>query len=130
MNQSLFFVFACLLMGVGHLPANAKPMRAAGKTISPCRTQQTDTTRLQYQYLISKNPAGGFGYMVFGNGNMLIDQPTIPGMPGNKGFADTAQAGKCARLAIDKMRKGQMPPTITSSELKKLGVLPTNRKIP
>ena len=76
----------------------------------------------QLQYFVIKAGAGTYGYDIYTDGNLYIHQPAIPSQPGNRGFADTAQAGKVARLAMDKMRRGEMPPMITPAELKKLGI--------
>ena len=54
---------------------------------------------------------------------MLIHQPVIPGLPGNKGFKTKPDAEKVAKLVIEKIRKGQMPPTVTTEEMKKLKVI-------
>jgi hypothetical protein len=83
----------------------------------------------QLQYFVINAEAGTFGYDIYSDGNLYIHQPTIPSQPGNRGFADTAQAGKVARLAMDKMRKGQVPPIIAPEELKKLNIpLPGRQK--
>ena len=44
-------------------------------------------------------------------------------MPGNEGFKTKADAEKVAQLVIDKIRKGEMPPTVTIKEMKKLKVI-------
>lgn len=76
----------------------------------------------QLQYFVMKAEAGTYGYDIYAGGNLYIHQPAIPSQPGSRGFADTAQAGKVARLAMDKIRKGQMPPVITPAELRNLGI--------
>lgn len=65
-------------------------------------------------------PDGTWGYDVLVNGKLLIHQPSMPGMPGNSGFTGKATAGKVARLVIDKMKRGEMPPTVTVEELREL----------
>jgi hypothetical protein len=83
----------------------------------------------QLQYFVIRAEAGTYGYDIYANGNLYIHQPTIPSQPGSRGFADTSQAGKVARLAIDKMHKGQVPPIITPEELSKLNIpLPGRQK--
>jgi len=63
-----------------------------------------------------------FGYDISMEGKMMIHQPSIPGLPGNKGFDTKEQAEKVARLVMGKIEKGEMPPTVTTEELKNLGI--------
>ncbi|MEP7142289.1 MAG: DUF4907 domain-containing protein [Ferruginibacter sp.] len=60
--------------------------------------------------------------MLYANGKLCLHQTTIPPVNGNRGFTDTAGAGSIARLAIKKIRQGELPPTIAVSELKKLKI--------
>jgi len=57
---------------------------------------------------------------------MLIHQASIPGIPGNDGFKAKSDAKKVALLVIEKLKKGEMPPTVTLDEMKKLNVFLTN----
>jgi hypothetical protein len=74
-----------------------------------------------YQYLVTKASIG-YGYMIFSDGKLYINQPTIPGVPGSKGFTDTTSAGRCARLVFEKLQKGMMPPAVEAKELQAMGV--------
>jgi len=65
----------------------------------------------------------GFGYKIFIDGNMYVEQPTIPAVSGNKSFDTEANAQKTADFAIEKIRSGVIPPTISVDELKNLGVV-------
>lgn len=78
--------------------------------------------RMQFQYFVIKAANQTFGYNVYADGNLYLHQPTIPGIAGNNGFADTASAGRVARFAINKIKMGEIPPTITLQELKQLKV--------
>ena len=53
----------------------------------------------------------------------MIHQTSAPALPGNKGFKTKADATKVALLVIEKIKKGEMPPTISIDEMKKLGVI-------
>jgi hypothetical protein len=44
-------------------------------------------------------------------------------MPGNEGFKTKADAEKVAKLVIDKIKRGEMPPTVSVEEMKKLQVI-------
>jgi len=61
-----------------------------------------------------------WGYDIIVDNHVKIHQPSIPGLPGNEGFKTKAGAEKVARLVISKLKKGEMPPTITVDEMKKL----------
>lgn len=64
----------------------------------------------------------GFGYKIYIDSQLYVDQPTIPAVAGNKGFETDIDAEKVAKLAIDKIRQGIIPPTISIEELENLGV--------
>jgi hypothetical protein len=74
--------------------------------------------KTQFQYFIIRADSTTYGYSIYADGNLYIYQPTIPAIGGNKGFADTATAGKCAQLVIQKIKQGDIPPNITVEELK------------
>jgi len=64
-----------------------------------------------------------FGYDIYVDGKLIIHQPSIPAMQGNEGFKIKPDAEKVAELVIVKIKKGEMPPTVSSEELKKLEVV-------
>ena len=64
-----------------------------------------------------------FGYEIHVNGKMLVRQPSIPAMPGNDGFTTKEKAQKVADFVVKKIRKNEMPPTVTIEDLNKMGVL-------
>lgn len=66
---------------------------------------------------------GGFGYAIYIDDVQVIDQPSIPSLPGNRGFATLKQAQKAGEFVVSKIRKNKMPPTVTPQELDSLGVL-------
>ena len=78
-------------------------------------------TKLSYKIIDAPNHT--FGYDVYSDGKLLIHQTSIPAMPGNEGFKTKADAEKVARLVMDKIKKGEMPPTISVEEMKKLNVI-------
>lgn len=62
-------------------------------------------------------------YDVYADGKLMIHQSSIPGLPGNKGFATKADAEKVAQLVVKKIKNGEMPPTISIEEMQKLKVI-------
>jgi hypothetical protein len=63
-----------------------------------------------------------FGYYILADGNILIDQKNIPAVNGNKGFVSEAEAKRTAEFAIKKLKQGEMPPTISVNDLRRLKI--------
>jgi len=59
-------------------------------------------------------------YEMLDNGKMMIHHPSVPGLPGNEGFKTKAVAQKVANLVIQKIKIGEMPPSITKEEMQKM----------
>lgn len=78
--------------------------------------------KVELTAMVTKTTGGTFGYYIFADGQLLIDQKTIPGLPGNSGFITEAEARLVAEFAISKIKEGEMPPTISSEELKQLQI--------
>jgi hypothetical protein len=64
-----------------------------------------------------------FGYDILVKGKPLIHQPNIPAMPGNEGFKTKKSAQKVAEFVVKKIRKNEMPPTVTIADLNRMDVL-------
>jgi len=69
-------------------------------------------------------PNNTFGYDILSNGKLFLHQTNLPGQPGNDGCKTKADAEKLAAFVIGKIKKGEMPPTVTTEELKTLGLKP------
>ena len=78
-------------------------------------------TKLTYEIIDAPNKT--FGYDVYADGKSMIHQTSIPAMPGNEGFETKADAEKVAKLVINKIKKGEMPPTVSVEELQQLKVI-------
>jgi hypothetical protein len=76
-----------------------------------------------YTYVIINSELNTFGYDILDRGRVLIHQPNIPGMPGNKGFAKKKDAEKVARLVLNRVRKNIIPPTISIHELDSMHII-------
>ena len=64
-----------------------------------------------------------FGYDILLQGKRLVHQPNIPALPGNEGFSTEKKAQTVAEFVVKKIRKNEMPPTVTIEDLNKMGVL-------
>jgi hypothetical protein len=73
--------------------------------------------KTQFNYFVIKADSSTYGYSIYANGSLYIQQNTIPGIAGTKGFTSAASAATIAQLAISKIKQGEMPPTITPQEL-------------
>ncbi|MBL7738102.1 MAG: DUF4907 domain-containing protein [Chitinophagaceae bacterium] len=127
MKKTLLLITVLLITSLSFInaqePDNKLTDPSAGKKGNTTLSNKAAAAKAQLQYFIIKGTSGTYGYNVFVNGNLYINQPAIPGITGNKGFADTSSAGSVARLVIRKIRKGETPPAITIAELKKLNAL-------
>jgi hypothetical protein len=113
MKTALIFVFICLKTSV-FFAQNAKQ-------ISP-NTQDYGimyayNDSLQYETYPSAN---GWGYRLYYRYKLLVNQPNIPAVAGNKAFSNEKDAKKIAFLASSKVAKGHMPPTLNPEEIKQL----------
>ncbi len=76
----------------------------------------------QFGSLVTNVANQRYGYYIYIDGQVVIEQTTIPAIPGKNGFVTKEDAQKVADLAIAKIRKGNMPPTFTVEELKELKI--------
>jgi hypothetical protein len=77
----------------------------------------------KFTYKIINAPEKTFGYDIYADNRLMIHQNSAPGLPGNQGFKTKADAEKVAKLVISKIKKGEMPPTVTKDEMQKLKVI-------
>ncbi|MCD4696613.1 MAG: DUF4907 domain-containing protein [Bacteroidales bacterium] len=64
----------------------------------------------------------GWGYEIFINKKKYICQEYIPAISGLKRFESNNDANKVAKLVIDKISKGIIPPSVTIEELDSLKI--------
>ena len=98
--------------------APAQPDSSAAKFPAASAYANTKLT-----YKIIDAPKHTYGYDVFADGRLMIHQTSVPALPGNEGFKTKEDATKVALLVIQKIKKGEMPPTISIDEMKKLNVI-------
>lgn len=85
--------------------------------ISTSKKSNSDPYRIEIIAL-----QNGFGYQLFENQKLIIDQQSIPAIQGNQAFQTYEAAEKCAVFCLEKIKKGIFPPTITIEELNSLGI--------
>ena len=98
--------------------------QSKGASINPRfpSTEAHKNATLSYKIIPAANAT--FGYDIYSDGTLLIHQPTVPGMPGQEGFKTKTGAENTAKLVEKKITDGQMPPTVSIEELKKIKAIP------
>ena len=76
-----------------------------------------DYSQKKIEYFIINVPQDQFGYYIMIDGSMYIEQKTIPAIEGHEGFRTKEDAAKIANLVIQKIREGEIPPTVTIEDL-------------
>jgi len=120
-SSAALILFCCMSMTMlfAQTPsAPAQPVSSAAKFTAASAYANTKLT-----YKIIDAPKHTYCYDVFADGRLMIHQTSVPALPGNEGFKTKEDATKVALLVIEKIRKREMPPTISIDEMKKLGVV-------
>lgn len=98
-------------------PLNTLP---SGEQVPFPEANANASRQLTYTIIPAANDT--WGYEIFAEGKLMISQKSIPALPGNNGFQEQEQAMQVAELVMQKIRKGEMPPTVTVEELNALGI--------
>lgn len=101
-----------------------QPLQAQ-QSLSPAPAREPQPVSPAYSdltYTIVPSENNTWGYEIFSGGKLLITQKSIPALPGNNGFKEQEQAMRIAELVMQKIRNGEMPPTVTVEELTALGI--------
>jgi hypothetical protein len=71
-----------------------------------------------YYFSIFQNPDASFGYDIFGSDSVkMIHQAVIPAVQGNRGFKTSDLAQEVAIKVIEKLERGETPPTLSQEEV-------------
>ena len=98
--------------------ASAQPDSSAAKFPAASAYANTKLT-----YKVINAPKQTYGYDVFADGRLMVHQSSVPAVPRNEGFKTPEDATKVALVVIEKIKKGEMAPTISIDEMKKLNVI-------
>ena len=88
------------------------------KTIENQRENQAE-----WSYKVVLISDNNWGYQLFQQGTMVINQTSIPSIQGVDGFDSEEKAARTAKYILKKLEKGIFPPTVNKEELDSLGVL-------
>jgi hypothetical protein len=67
----------------------------------------------------------GWGYRIYKQDTLFIEQPSIPGISGHQGFPTEEKAHEIGTLITSKLHAGIFPPTISEDELRTHGIIIT-----
>jgi hypothetical protein len=115
----ILFIFACL-PGTSISSNEAAEKQEIKKETKQQKTPYADA-KISIKIISSVRKT--FGYDILINGKPLVHQPSIPALSGNEGFTTKERAQKVAEFVVKKIRKNEMPPTVTSDDLNNMGVL-------
>jgi hypothetical protein len=130
MKKQLVFLFALLF--VFSIAQAQQPAPPPQPPLAPASPQSGSAVQFPdgsayknavITYNIIDAPNSTFGYDVLVDGKLMIHQSSIPAVPGNEGFKTKDDAAKVAEMVMYKIRKGEMPPTVSPEEMKDLGVI-------
>jgi hypothetical protein len=116
--KTILILFACIMS----LNLNAQSNAVQTPAVSRSTTEESKKDTC-YTWTIISAANNTWCYDIYKEKHLLIHQTSIPGLPGNEGFKTKTDAEKVAKLVIEKIKKGEMPPTVTIEEMKKLNVL-------
>ena len=114
-----------LFIFIGFPGTSISADEAAGKKKIKQEVKQQKNPYANAEITIKIIPSANktFGYNVLLYGRPLVHQPNIPGLPGNEGFITKERSQKVAEFVVNKIRKNEMPPTVSIEDLNKMGVL-------
>jgi hypothetical protein len=122
MIKNALFSLLFLTLSCWFYAQPAQPMQQPAKTEAKFPAAEAFAkSNITYKIINSANKT--YGYDILADGKLLIHQSSVPGMPGNNGFESAQASEKVAKLVIKKIHNGEMPPTITIEEMKKLKVI-------
>ena len=76
-----------------------------------------------YTIEVTENAEFGWGYQLFKDGKLMIDQKHIPAIQGEQGFTSKENAEITGNYILRKIKNGEFPPTVSVQELDSLGVI-------
>jgi len=128
--KKLIFLFCILAFSCSenketkNVKSNSVVQKSKENSIDQAQSQRDDAPEVKSQYTYKViGTASNYGYQIFDVfGKMMINQPTIPAIQGNKGFLSEKDAQTAAEFVIKKMDKGIFPPTFSVAELDSLGL--------
>ena len=82
-----------------------------------------NSSEVSFRFKTIKSVNSTWGYDIYKGEKIFIHQASVPGLPGNEGFKTKTDAEKVAMLVLEKLKKGEMLPSVSKDELRRLKVL-------
>ena len=120
-SLAALILFCCMSITMLFAQAPSAPAQPDGSAAKFPEASAYANTKLTYKIIHA--PKHTYCYDVFADGRLMLHQTSVPALPGNEGFKTKKDAIKVDLLVIAKIKKGEMPPTITIDEMKKLNVI-------
>ena len=118
MKLTILFIFLGLTFCYAQKVQNSK---STTNQVEFPKSDQFKNSKLSYKIIPAANST--WCYEILTDGKLFIHQPSIPGVQGNEGFKTKESATKVAELVISKIKRGEVPPSVTLDEIKKLNAL-------
>lgn len=93
------------------------------KPVSNVKKEKNPYADAEISIKLISSAKNTFGYDILIDGRPFIHQPHIPCIPGNEGFTSKEKAQKVAEFVVKKIRKNEVPPTVTMNDLQAMNVL-------
>ena len=115
----------------------AEAQHACTVTSCPLPDENIDSIRLEMAKQIKIEPQYGkselkaitirvennrYGYQIMADDKMILEEKSIPAISGYYGFINEEEAMRVAEFAIKKIREGEMPPSITVTDLEEMKI--------
>ncbi len=117
MKVIMLILFHCLTITI----LLAQPPTQQDSTAKFSGTSAYANGKLLYKLIDAPNHT--HCYDVYTDGKLIIHQTSIPAIARNEGFKTKQDTEKVAKLVMDKIRKGEMPPTVSVEEMQRLKVI-------
>ncbi len=118
MNQSKKWIINSLFICLYVLVLCSISASAQEKQIKSSKNKTNTVQSKGYTYTIVPGVNHTFGYEIYLNGKLHIQQLSIPTRPGNEGFKLKKDAEKIAKIVVSKLQRGEFPPTVTEKDIK------------
>lgn len=96
----------------------------ASALILGCKTKTSPSHEGEvFVKVVTVKVGNGWGYQIYQDTSLYINQPFVPVIPGGKPFATEELALKAGRIVLDRVTK-QKSPALDSTDLINIGVIP------
>ncbi|MFN8241480.1 MAG: DUF4907 domain-containing protein [Bacteroidales bacterium] len=124
-------VIASLLVGLIFLSGckqQAKDSRKNGRQENRMKVEEEQPYPDDVKARVFQNADSTWGFAIYLNGRLYINQQVMPGVESIKGFVNRKQAEKVADVVTRKIRMHKLPAGVTGRELDSLGITNTTKK--